>query len=70
MPASQSLKNLGVSAETVPFIKLAVRLGFYQHVVAAYLNDNQGRVSEVNTGKRHSDVPPASELPSDFPLAA
>lgn len=70
MPSSQSLKNLGVTAATAPFVKLAVRRGFYQHVVAAYLNDNQGRVSETITGKRHSDAPLADDLPFDFPLAA
>ena len=33
--------------------------GLYQHQVAAKLGLNQGRVSEVNTGKLHPGVPPA-----------
>lgn len=39
--------------------------GFYQHQVAAKLGVNQGRISEVNTGKIFPEVPPASpdELP-------
>lgn len=70
MPTKESYRNRGVTAETAPFVKLAVRRGFYQHVVAAYLNDNQGRVSETVTGKRHGDAPVADDLPFDFPLAA
>jgi len=59
-----------VSPETAPFIKRALAEGHYQHVIAAYLNDNQGRVSELKTGKRYADVPVAETLPPDFPLAA
>ena len=43
---------------------------YYQHVIAAYLNDNQGRVSETKTGKRFGDAPMAEALPDDFPVAA
>lgn len=65
-----SLRGLGVTAYTAPFVKLALAEGFHQHVIAAYLNDNQGRVSETKTGKRHPDAPVAGQLPTDFPLAA
>ncbi len=68
--ATKSLRGAGVTVETAPFIKLALKFGFHQHVIAAYLNDNQGRVSETNTGKRHADAPVADQLPPDFPLAA
>lgn len=67
---STSYRNLGVSAQTVPFIKLAIAQGYYQHVIAAYLNDNQGRVSETKTGKRFGDARMAETLPEDFPVAA
>lgn len=70
MPIPFSYRNLGVTPETAPFIKLALAKGYYQHVIAAYLNDNQGRVSETKTGKRHADAPVADQLPADFPLAA
>ena len=70
MPVPYSYRNLGVTAETAPFIKLAIAHGYYQHVIAAYLNDNQGRVSEVKTGKHFLDSPMADQLPADFPLAA
>lgn len=70
MPTSHSYRNRGVSSETAPFIKRAIAAGYHQHVIAAYLNDNQGRVSETHTGKRHPDAPVADSLPPDFPLAA
>ena len=33
--------------------------GLYNHQIAAHFGINQGRVSEVLTGKRFPDVPPA-----------
>ena len=69
-PNPYSYRNCGVTAESAPFIKRALADGYYQHVIAAYLNDNQGRVSETKTGKRHPDAPIAADLPADFPLAA
>lgn len=33
--------------------------GLYSHQIAALFGINQGRVSEVLTGKRFPDVPPA-----------
>jgi hypothetical protein len=57
----------GINATTAPIVKLALRLGYMQHVIAAYFNDNQGRVSEINTGKRFASAPVADRLPSDFP---
>jgi transcriptional regulator with XRE-family HTH domain len=35
--------------------------GLYQHQIAAALGINQGRVSEVLTGKRHPGVPPLDQ---------
>jgi predicted XRE-type DNA-binding protein len=40
--------------------KLAQTKTLYQHEIAAMLGINQGRVSEVLTGKRYSNVPPMS----------
>jgi predicted XRE-type DNA-binding protein len=39
--------------------------GLYNHQIAALLNINQGRVSEVLTGKRHPEVK-ASQRTFDF----
>ena len=49
-------------AETYRIIKERLALGHLQHDIAADLGINQGRVSEVNTGKRGA-VP---EQPSLF----
>jgi hypothetical protein len=40
-------------------IKTMLAFGMAQHDIAARFGINQGRVSEVNKGKRHPDVPPA-----------
>lgn len=58
----------GINEKTAPIVKLALRMGYMQHVIAAYFNDNQGRVSEINTGKRYALAPVAASLPDDFPL--
>jgi transcriptional regulator with XRE-family HTH domain len=52
-----------VTAEMAAIIKyLRVKLGLYQHQIAALLGINQGRVSEVMAGKRHPDVGPQSSF--------
>jgi hypothetical protein len=56
-----------INAATAPIVKLALRMGYAQHDIAAYFKDNQGRVSETNTGKRYSGAPVADHLPPDFP---
>jgi len=50
-----------------PIVKLALRLGYWQHVIAAYFDENQGRISEINTGKLFPGAPIADHLPPDFP---
>lgn len=57
----------GINIQTAPIVKLALRKGYHQHEIAAYFKDNQGRVSEINTGKRYNSVPVAISLPADFP---
>lgn len=46
-------------------IKYLRSLGFFQHDIAARFGVNQGRVSEVLTGKRFPNVPPGSTPPTD-----
>lgn len=58
------------SPEQAAVIKAARLRGYYNHVIAAYFGFNQGRIAEVNTGKRWPDVPPANDLPADFPALA
>lgn len=49
-----------LSAPTAARIKyLAVTTTLFQHEIAAMVGLNQGRVSEVLTGKRFASTPPA-----------
>lgn len=50
-----------ITAELASKIKALKASGLYHHQIAALLEINQGRVSEVMTGKRHPSVPPANE---------
>ena len=57
-------RSVRITIEMVAVIKLLViRLHFYQHEAAAIFGINQGRVSEIITGKRFADVPMATTLP-------
>lgn len=48
-----------VSPEMAAKIKAMLAHGMAQHDIAARFGINQGRVSEVNNGKRHPNVLPA-----------
>jgi hypothetical protein len=47
--------------------KLAIMAGYFQHQIAAYYDLNQGRISEFRRSEQFDKVPPAPELPADFP---
>lgn len=53
----------------VAIIKARLVRGDLQHRIAASYDLNSGRISEINTGKRFPDIPPASpdELPGLHP---
>ena len=55
-----------VTAEMATFIKRLLAEGLYQQQIAAVFGINQGRVSEVKTGKRFPKAKPASQLPFAF----
>lgn len=57
-----------ITETDAPIVKLALRLGYWQHVIAAYFRENQGRISEINTGKLFKHAPAAEHLPDDFPM--
>lgn len=48
-----------VQTNDVPVVKALLQLGFPHRRIAALLDVNQGRISEINTGKRHSEIPVA-----------
>ncbi len=56
-----------ITFDDAPIVKLALRLGYWQHVIAAYFSENQGRISEIKTGKLFPSAPVADHLPPDFP---
>ena len=48
-----------VTVELAAEIRRLRAVGLYQHQIAAVLGLNQGRISEVLTGKTHPPEPPA-----------
>ncbi len=56
-----------ITDDDAPIVTLALRLGYWQHVIAAYFGENQGRISEIKTGKLFKGAPVADHLPPDFP---
>lgn len=55
-----------ITADMAAIAKRAMLSGLYQHQIASALGVNQGRISEIKTGKVFADVPPAAELPENF----
>ena len=47
-----------LTAQDIADIKLRLRQGEYQHHIAADYGLNQGRISEIKTGKRRNEPPP------------
>lgn len=37
--------------DMIAVIKLALNLGYFQHIIAGYFSTNQGRVSEIKNGR-------------------
>ena len=55
------------TAEIAAYIKRLLLMGrFHQHQIAAFFGLNQGRVSEIKSGKKWAHVPPADRLPDGF----
>jgi hypothetical protein len=59
-----------LSATVVAVIKLARRLGYKYEVIASYFVINQGRIADVMKGRIGPNIPPADQLPGDFPALA
>lgn len=51
-----------LTAQDIADIKARLRQGEYQHDIAADYGLNQGRVSEINTGKRGVAIQPTEQL--------
>lgn len=50
-----------LTAQDIADIKARLRQGEYQHHIAADFGLNQGRISEIKTGKRGRTIPPAAQ---------
>lgn len=48
-----------LTAQDIADIKVRLKQGEYQHHIAADYSLNQGRISEINTGKRRGGSPPS-----------
>ena len=53
----------------VPVIKLARGRKYNYARIASYFQINQGRIADVIKGRKFPDIPPATDLPPDFPMA-
>lgn len=47
--------------------KLALRLRYHQHTIAAFFGINQGRISEFKNSANFGRISPAETLPDGFP---
>jgi hypothetical protein len=48
-----------LTKDDAAIIKKRLAQGEFQHRIAADFDVNSGRISEINTGKRYPEVPPA-----------
>ncbi|HEU0163192.1 MAG TPA: hypothetical protein VFQ69_12405 [Rhizomicrobium sp.] len=55
-----------ITPELATKIKHLLGKGLYQHQIASLLGINQGRVSEVNTGKIHPKAPLSDQASFNF----
>ena len=56
-----------ITPEIAAVIKAARELGIKYAVIAAYFVINQGGIADVMKGRIFPDIPPAPNLPADFP---
>jgi hypothetical protein len=60
----------GLTRDQQRIAKLALRLRFHQHTIAAYFGINQGRISEFKNSPGYESVDLAPGLPPGFPPPA
>lgn len=64
------MRDRVLTPDMVPVIKLARMLKIpYSWISAYYAGLNFGRIADVMKGRRFPNIPPATELPPDFPRA-
>ncbi|QKK17015.1 hypothetical protein [Rhizobium indicum] len=63
------MQDRKVTPDMVPVIKLARGLKYNYARIASYFQINQGRIADVMKGRLFPNIPPAGNLPPDFPQA-
>ena len=63
------MQDRKVTPDMVPVIKLARRLDYNYARIASYFQINFGRIADVMKGRLYPEIPPAQQLPADFPSA-
>lgn len=63
------MKDRKVTPDMVSVIKLARDRKYNYARIASYFQINQGRIADVMKGRLFPEIPPAAELPADFPSA-
>jgi hypothetical protein len=63
------MRDKKLTPDMVPTIKYARQLDYNYARIAAYFEINQGRIADVMKGRLFPNIPPAVELPADFPSA-
>ena len=64
------MRDLKVTAEMAAVIKLARSLKIpYSWITGYYAGLNFGRIADVMKGDLFPHIPPATQLPADFPTA-
>lgn len=61
------MQDRKVTPDMVPVIKLARGQKYNYARIASYFQINQGRIADVMKGRLFPDIPPAKQLPPDFP---
>ena len=61
------MQDAKLTPEMVPVIKKALAEGYNYARISSYYQLNFGRIADVKKGRRFPDIPPARELPADFP---
>ncbi|WP_081871459.1 hypothetical protein [Parvularcula oceani] len=64
------MQDQKLTPEMVPVIKKALSEGYNYARITSYFGLNFGRVADVKSGRKFSAIPPANDLPDDFPPAA
>jgi hypothetical protein len=66
-PWFEAMMMASLTPDQARIAKLALRLRYYQHTIAAFFGINQGRISEFKNSAAYKAVEPADELPPGFP---